>query len=195
MSQHLELGAVEGAVGDGDAKHVGVQLEIDAVHQPERLELVLGDFAREATLDLIAKLRNTCFYETLVELVIAVHADLPVASGCYCDLKFGLLAEIASVGRASGTNTLAKSNGAQGTTIQFNIDQSDVDHFVLEECGLAGASELFFGGFIKRDFRGLKRNGPGVIPGEPHSLAIGQTVRGQNFHRIVLSSRVSVLVR
>ena len=30
---------IERTVGDGDAQHIGVQLQVDAVHQPERTEL------------------------------------------------------------------------------------------------------------------------------------------------------------
>ena len=48
----------ERAVGDGDPQHVGVELQIDAVHQPERLELVLGQLAGDAPLDLVAELRD-----------------------------------------------------------------------------------------------------------------------------------------
>ena len=39
----------------GDAQHIGVQLQIDAVHEAQRLELILGQFAREAPRDLIAE--------------------------------------------------------------------------------------------------------------------------------------------
>ena len=45
MRQHAHLLRRQRAVGDGDPQHVGVQLQIDAVHQPQRLELVLGQFA------------------------------------------------------------------------------------------------------------------------------------------------------
>ena len=43
---HLARG--QRAVGDGDAQHVGVQLQIDAVHEAQRLELVLGQLAATA---------------------------------------------------------------------------------------------------------------------------------------------------
>ena len=45
--QHAQLRRVERAIGNGDAQHVGVELQIDAVHQPQRLELVLGQLARQ----------------------------------------------------------------------------------------------------------------------------------------------------
>jgi hypothetical protein len=29
------------AIGDGDAQHIGVKLQVEAVHQPQRPELIL----------------------------------------------------------------------------------------------------------------------------------------------------------
>ena len=55
MRQHAQLLRRQRAVGDGDAQHVGVQLQIDAVHQPQRLEFVLGQFARQPARDLVAE--------------------------------------------------------------------------------------------------------------------------------------------
>ena len=70
---HLPRG--QRAVGDGDAQHVGVQLQVDAVHQPQRLELVLGQLARDAALHLVAELRHALAHELRVELVVAVHGS------------------------------------------------------------------------------------------------------------------------
>ena len=66
------------AVGDGDAQHVGVELQVDAVHQPQRLELVLGELAREPAPDLVAKLGDALAHELGVELVVAVHVRRPL---------------------------------------------------------------------------------------------------------------------
>ena len=71
--EHPQLLRVQRPVGDRNPQHVGVELEIDAVHQPERLELVLGQFAGNAPLDLIAELRHPLGHKLLVELVVAVH--------------------------------------------------------------------------------------------------------------------------
>jgi hypothetical protein len=76
---HLARG--EGAVGNGDPQHVGVELQIDAVHQPERLELLLGQRAGEPAGDLVAELGRPLAHEGVVELVIPVHRDAPVAAG------------------------------------------------------------------------------------------------------------------
>ena len=56
VAEHAQLPRVQRAVGDGDAQHVGVKLQVDAVHQPERTELVLGDFAGQPPVDLVAEL-------------------------------------------------------------------------------------------------------------------------------------------
>ncbi len=58
LGQPVQLLRVEGAVGDGDPQHVGMELQIQAVHQAQRLELLLGDLAGEASLDLGAELRG-----------------------------------------------------------------------------------------------------------------------------------------
>ncbi|MNL72581.1 hypothetical protein D3C87_1979130 [compost metagenome] len=50
-----------------------MKLEIDAVHQPERLEGVFTDLARQSPRDLIAKLADTVGYEGVIEFVVTVH--------------------------------------------------------------------------------------------------------------------------
>jgi hypothetical protein len=50
-----------------------VQLQIDAVHQPQHLELVLGERAGKTARDLIAKLGNTVGNKGMVEFVVTVH--------------------------------------------------------------------------------------------------------------------------
>lgn len=73
MGQLTHLAAVHHPIGDGDPRHIGVQLQIDAVHQPQRLELVLGQFAAAAAVDLIAELRDALADQGGVKLVIAIH--------------------------------------------------------------------------------------------------------------------------
>ena len=74
MGQHAQLRRRQRAVGNGDAQHVGVQLQIDAIHQPQRLEFFLGQFAGQAARDLIAKFRDALGDQRAVECVIDVHA-------------------------------------------------------------------------------------------------------------------------
>ena len=66
------------AVGDCDPQHVGVQLKIEAVHQPQRLELLLGQFAGQAAADLIAQFGDAFRHQSPVEFVIGVHVSFPV---------------------------------------------------------------------------------------------------------------------
>ena len=82
---HLARG--QRAVGDGDAQHVGVQLQIDAVHEPQRLELVLGQLARQAPADLVAELRHALAHELRIELVVAVHGQAAWAWARACSLS------------------------------------------------------------------------------------------------------------
>ena len=75
-ADHGELAQLPGrqrAVGDGDPQHIGVELKVDAVHQAQRLELVLGDLALEAPRHLVAELRDPRLDEGVVELVITVE--------------------------------------------------------------------------------------------------------------------------
>ena len=89
MRQHAHLPAVQRAVGHCDAQHVGVQLQIEAVHQPQRLELVFGQLARKAALHLIAELRHAFFHELGVELVISIHRTLPWKAWPACQGRGG----------------------------------------------------------------------------------------------------------
>ena len=73
MAQHAQLVRRQGAVRDRHPQHVGVQLQVEPVHQPERLELVLGQLAGEAPVHLIAELRHPLGDQGVVEFVIPVH--------------------------------------------------------------------------------------------------------------------------
>ncbi len=76
VGQHPHLPRVQRSIGDCNAQHVGMQLEINAVHQTQWLERIFGQLTGQAALHLIAKLLHATFYESVVELVITVH-DLP----------------------------------------------------------------------------------------------------------------------
>jgi len=45
--QHAHLIGRQDAVGDGDPQHIGVELQVEPVHQAQRLEFVLGELARD----------------------------------------------------------------------------------------------------------------------------------------------------
>src|SRR5262245_44410417 len=61
------------AIGNSDAKHIGMKLQIDAIHQTKRTELLLGQFARKPASDLITKLRRPGSNKAFVELIVTVH--------------------------------------------------------------------------------------------------------------------------
>src|SRR4029079_14638809 len=83
-----------------------MELEIEAVHQPQGPELVLAERPREAALRLLAILRGALGDEAMIELVIAVHGAslrrLETAAQ-----PFGLLAEIGADRWAEGADALA----------------------------------------------------------------------------------------
>lgn len=124
LRQLAQLGGRHHAIGHGDAQHVGVKLEIEAVHQPDRLELLLRQLAGQPALDLFAELLDALGDELPVDLVIVidagtgagrdvVHVDQPsepperptfIHSNSHSG---GLLAQIQTDGRAGGADPLA----------------------------------------------------------------------------------------
>src|SRR3546814_11609506 len=47
--KHMQLLAAERDIGNGNEQHIGMELKIEAIHQPQRLELICGYFACETT--------------------------------------------------------------------------------------------------------------------------------------------------
>ncbi|MNL81334.1 hypothetical protein D3C87_2084190 [compost metagenome] len=61
-----------------------MQLQVDAVHQPQRFERVFGQFTAQAAFDLIAELVDTRGNEGMIEFIVTVHVvSVPQAA------KFG----------------------------------------------------------------------------------------------------------
>jgi hypothetical protein len=56
------------AVGNGDAQHRAVALDVEAVLQAQRAELVVGELAGQIALDLVAELGDAFVDELLVVL-------------------------------------------------------------------------------------------------------------------------------
>jgi len=76
-----ELTRREQAVGHRDAQHRRVALDVEAVAQAQRAELVLGELAGEEAPRLVAVLRDPLVDDLLVVGVVAVHdADPRVSS-------------------------------------------------------------------------------------------------------------------
>ena len=123
----------QGAIRNGDAQHVGVELEVEAVHQPERLELVLGQLTGQAAGGLVAELRHALGDEIVVELIVAVHrCSLSLYSGG----KIGaeavcLLAKVGAYRGAKGADALADVEGADMAVAALDINEIGIGHLVV----------------------------------------------------------------
>ena len=73
MSQHAQLPRRQRAIWDCDPQHVGMKLQVDAVHEPQRLELFLGQSTRYAAADLVAELSDPFGHNGAVEFVVQIH--------------------------------------------------------------------------------------------------------------------------
>ena len=77
--EHPKLRRGNEAVGNGDAQHRRVLLDVEAVLQAQRTKFVLGQLAAQEALRLVAKLGHPAIYQCCVEVVVAVHgARLPI---------------------------------------------------------------------------------------------------------------------
>jgi len=72
VGQHMHLLARQGAVGHRNAQHVGMELQIDTIHQAERLELIFGNLASQAAFHLSVELGYPFFDKRVVEFVVAI---------------------------------------------------------------------------------------------------------------------------
>ena len=81
MRQLAHLPGRQRAIGHRYPQHIGVELQVEPVHQPQGPELVLGELARQAALHLVCKLCCATRYESGVEFVISIHARLHLSAG------------------------------------------------------------------------------------------------------------------
>ena len=79
IAELAQLAARHGAIGDGDAQHVGVKLEVEPVHQAQGLEFVLGQFAGKTACDLGAEFPVAVLQEGAVEFVVTVHQRISIS--------------------------------------------------------------------------------------------------------------------
>ena len=119
LAQLAHLLARQRAIGDGDAQHIGVQLEIEAVHQPKRLELILGQRAGQAALRLVAKFLDAGVDDGLVIAVITIHgSDHPLA-----DVGFGwLFDKVGAHGRPERADAVLDMRRANAILVTRRID-------------------------------------------------------------------------
>ena len=73
MGQLAHLPGRQRAIGNGDPQHVSMQLQVKAFHQAQGLELVFGQFARQAARHLAGELIDPLADKLGVEFIVAVH--------------------------------------------------------------------------------------------------------------------------
>ena len=73
VREHAQLARRQQAVGNRHAQHRRVALDVEAVLQPQRAEVVLGELAGQVAPRLVAELRDALVDDALVDLVVVVH--------------------------------------------------------------------------------------------------------------------------
>ncbi len=71
--KRVHLGRIQRAIGNSNTQHVGMQLQVETVHQAQGFEFILGQRSIDAALDLGAELGVTLFQERSVKIGIMVH--------------------------------------------------------------------------------------------------------------------------
>ena len=57
-----------------------MQLHIEAVHEPQRLELIFAQFTGKATFDLAAELLDALSYELVIEFIVSIHSSYSLST-------------------------------------------------------------------------------------------------------------------
>ena len=73
VGELAKLRRIERAVGNGDPQHIGVELQVEPIHQPKGLELLLADLAREPARHLLPELLDPLLDQGPVVAVIGIH--------------------------------------------------------------------------------------------------------------------------
>ena len=81
MGERAQLRGRERAVRDRDPQHIGMQLQIDAVHQAQRLEFLFRQFAGKTPPHLVAEFAHALGDKRTVEVVVDIHRRPQLAPG------------------------------------------------------------------------------------------------------------------
>ena len=73
VRQHAQLPRGQQAVGNRNAQHGRMPLDVQAVAQAQGPELVFRQLARKETPRLVAELGHALVYERLIELIVLIH--------------------------------------------------------------------------------------------------------------------------
>ena len=76
VGQLAQLARRQRAVGNGDPQHVGMELQVEAVVQAQRLELLLGQLAGQPAAHLVAELVDALGDERAVVVVVTVEMGI-----------------------------------------------------------------------------------------------------------------------
>ena len=74
VRERTHLAGIQGAVRHCDPEHVGVELQVETIHKPEGLELVLGKLAGEPAADLIPEFSGAVRQHGAIDGIVTVHA-------------------------------------------------------------------------------------------------------------------------
>ena len=154
------------AVRNGDPHHVGMELEIESVHQPQRLELVLGELARQPARHLAAELFGALVHQPGVEFVVAIHQS-------------GLLAEVGTDRRSRGADRLAGFHRYHDALSHAHIEQIGRHDFALKN-PFGGALEHVFGLGVRQNFGVRKVRDPSLRLVPIDDLAGAQAIGGEH---------------
>jgi citrate lyase beta subunit len=86
-----QLPRAEQAIGNGDAQHRGLALDVQTIAKTQRAELVFRELASEEALGLIAEFGDTLVDESLVDVVVAIHGPIVGAGPEPPEIPFGLV--------------------------------------------------------------------------------------------------------
>ena len=74
VGKRAHLTGIEGAVRHRHPEHVGVELQVETIHEPEGLELVLGKLAGEPAADLVPEFCGAVRQHGAIDGIVTVHA-------------------------------------------------------------------------------------------------------------------------
>ena len=182
LGELAHLARAQRAVGDGDPQHVGMELQIEPVHQPVRPELLLGQLAGEAARDLVAELLDARVDEGLIEVVIMIHGRPPPtgrgrergASPCAC---------LPRSRRIVGPAARIASRSALGTTCPFRVSTAkgvDVDDDIARRVLERARGRRLGRGGVRQNRGAVEVLAPARVGGLKHDHAIREAVGGDD---------------
>jgi hypothetical protein len=81
VGELAQLARRQQAIGNGNAQHRRIALDVETIPQPQGAELVLGKLAGKEALGLAAELPHALVYQPLIDLVVDVHIK-PARASC-----------------------------------------------------------------------------------------------------------------